>query len=189
MVLFSIMMLFVLVLPAAASDSGFTSWTEDLEYILKLNNPNYAGYWLSQPNSGYKCEKAENNNYLCEQQGYEDSHFTCEIVLKYDDQYVRELSAKCVTEEKINIPEYFDKLDETVDSVQDSFIPLYGLKVSEEDWDLIVKQIYQWNRKMPKFSYWLIDDNVIFSSYKSGKDNTEFNLTIIPVGYFLGNRG
>ena len=186
---FSIMLFFVFRLPAAASDSGFTSWTEDLAYILAMNNLEYGESWLFQPYSGYQCERTENSDSICKQHGYEASHFTCEINLKHDGQIVCELSAKCVTEEKVNSAEYFDELTDTVDEAQDNFIPLYGLKVSEEDWDLIVEQLYKWNRKMGKFSYWLIDENVIFAAQKSEKDKTEISITIIPAGYISIDKG
>ena len=182
---FCFLLVFVFVCPVAAGDEGFTGWTEDLAYILSFDRLENAEKWLGDENSPYECEVDEkSNDFICERMMGKNSIFDCSILFKHYEQEVKEVSAKCVTEKNVIITDYFDEISEAVTTVQNNFVPLYGLRVNQDDWEIIVERIYEWNKKIPNFNYWLIDDKIIFATQKSDKETAEVGLTVIPVRFF-----
>ena len=182
---FCFLLVFVFVWPVGAEDEVFTDWAEDLAYMLSFERLENAEKWLGDEDSPYECEVDENSkDFVCERITGENSVFDCSIVFKHYEQEVKEVSAKCVTEKNVEITDYFDELSEAVTTVQDNFVPLYGLRVNQDDWEIIVDNLYKWNKKMPRFNYWLIDDKVILVTQKSDKKTAEVGLTIIPIRYF-----
>ena len=182
---FCFLLVFVFVWPVGAEDEVFTDWAEDLAYMLSFERLENAEKWLGDEDSPYECEVDENSkDFVCERIMGKDSVFDCSIVFKHYEQEVKEVSAKCVTEKNVEITDYFDELSEAVTTVQNNFVPLHGLRVTQDDWEIIVDNLYKWNKKIPRFNYWLIDDKVVFATQKSDKETAEVGLTVIPVRFF-----
>ena len=182
---FCFLLVFVFVWPVVAEDEGFTGWTEDLAYILSFDRLENTEKWLDNESSTYVCELDENSkDFVCEKTMDKNSIFDCSIALKHNEQDAKEMYAKCTTEKNVEIADYFDELSEAVMEVQDNFVLLHGLRVTQGDWEIIVEKIYEWNKKISRFNYWLIDDKIVFATQKSDKEMAEVGLTVIPVCYF-----
>ena len=175
---FCFLLVFAFVWPVVAEDEGFTDWAEDLAYILSFERLENAEKWLDDEDSPYECEVDEKSKeVVCDRITDKGSVFDCSIVFKHNEQDVKEMYAKCVTKKNVKMADYFDELSEAVTTVQDNFVSLHGLRVTQDDWEIIVDNLYKWNKKIPRFNYWLIDDKVVFATQKSDKETAEVGLT------------
>ena len=168
----------------ALDETAYTSWTEDIGYILSMEKFDNVEKWLENKNSGYECERDEKDDTLtCSQMQQEKE--ACLISVNKENWYI---TAECGAEkmdDKNRAREMYEELIEIIDEAYEDFVFPHRLPISNEEWEVSVDYLYFINRKMTSFDYWLFGNKTVFSNMKTEKGKFTVSVNIIDAGRFV----
>lgn len=185
-----LLLFFVFLLSAVAAiadDTAYKKLSEDVEHILSLESFEKMEKWLNEPHSDYECERKEDSDKLeCRQKEQANSKTNYRIAADNTEKtislsYTVDKDAK----NKEAIKKAYDELIEFINNYYDNYELKDELKITEDEWVSIVDYIHFLNRKSTSFSYWLIGDNIVFSSLKESKYSYSVSICICDSIIFL----